>query len=752
MAPKDINRIRRILICGLVLLWGAFSAPGNGRAGPPPGGSFEEGLLLYRKGDYAPALKVFQRLGEETGDPRVAADSIFMQGQALRGLQNWPEAAQTFSRAAQTHPWLGDYALFSQGEALEKADEGEKSLGAYQRLVQDFPESLLVPQARLRMAEIYLQRGDYADAVETCDRILQGVPWKDSLARALFLLGQAREGLGQWPEAVKTYQELWLKAPLNGSAKKARTRWEFLIQEKKAPEEKIAPEALSQRALLLYQANSFEAALREMNQIQGYPPQSYPSSYAGEIWVDDLYFHRGMCHFRMKQYSQAVEAFDLLIGHSRNEGMAEKSLFWKFKTQVRNGRKEEALDTFSLFQAAYPRSTYQAQALYLKAVVYEDLGETEKAVSAYREAGEKFPQSPYRFAALWKAGWLLYKKNDLLPALQAWDQLKRGGPPARWMEKVLYWEGKALEKGGLPREAEEHFTRLSQDFPHSFYRQLKYSQGRLPAAPRGPFPPPQDPPLAPFLEGKADPPGPTAVHLEKGRVLTRLGLLPLAVGELEAAEAGGANLEEVWMEISRLYREDEEYYRSNVLVRKKFTLKPLSARPLDKERSLYRLAYPVGNPSLLCHYAQLHSLDPALLCALILEESRFQVQAVSPAGARGLMQVMPQTGRRIARGLRMRRFSAKKLFDPEVNIRLGSWYFARMLEEFGGKVHLALAAYNAGPIMVRKWLADGTCSGDDAFVENIPFPETRNYVIRVMGSAQVYRFLYWPQPEKPAQP
>jgi soluble lytic murein transglycosylase len=752
MARKEMSGIRRILVSGLILLGGAFSPPGEGLAGTTPEEQFAQGLLSYRKGDYAPALKVFQRLGEETKDSRLAADLIFMQGQALRGLQNWPEAAQAFSRAAETHPLLGDYALFFQGEALEKAGEGEKSLGSYQRLIQQYPQSLLIPQARLGMAEIYLQRGDYANAVETCDRILQDVPWKDSHAQGRFVLARAREGLGQWPEAVKTYRELWLKNPLHGNAKKARTRWEFLIQEKKAPEEKISPEALFHRALQFYQANSFEAALREMNQIKGYPPQSYPSYYAGEPWVDDLYFHRGMGYFRTKQYSKAIELFDLLIRHSRNEGMAEKSVFWKFQTQARSGRKEEALNTFSLFQAAYPQSSFLAQTLYLKATVHEDLGELEKAVSTYREVGEKFPQSPYRFAALWSAGWLPYQKNDLLPALQTWDQLKKMEPPSRWMEKLLYWGGKALEKSGRPREAEEHHARLSRDFPHSYYRQLISLRGRAPLAPKGPFPVLQDPPLPPFLEVKADSSGAKAVHLEKGRLLTRMALLPLAAEELEAAEGEGANLEEMWMEISRLYREAEEYHRSNLLVRKKFTLKSLSGQPSDKERSLYRLAYPVGNPSLVDRYAQARNLDPALLCALILEESRFQVQAVSPAGARGLMQVMPQTGKRIARELKIRRFSGEQLFDPAVNIRLGSWYFARMLEEFGGKVHLALAAYNAGPHMVRKWLANGRSAGDDEFVENIPYPETRNYVIRVMGSAQIYRFLYWPQPEKPAQP
>jgi soluble lytic murein transglycosylase len=251
---------------------------------------------------------------------------------------------------------------------------------------------------------------------------------------------------------------------------------------------------------------------------------------------------------------------------------------------------------------------------------------------------------------------------------------------------------------------------------------------------------------------KTNSPSPKSIHLEKGRLLARLALTPWAIDELEAAEGEGGALDEKWIEVSRLYRESEEYYRSNLLVRKKFALKPLSSASSEKERTLYLLAYPLGNPSLVNRYSQTSNLDPALLSALILEESRFQVQAVSPAGARGLMQVMPQTGRQIARELKVRPFSEDQLFDPAVNIHLGSWYFARMLEEFEGKVHLALAAYNAGPQAVRKWLAGGRSLAEDEFVENIPYLETRNYVIRVIGSAQVYRLLYRPQSDRPVQP
>ena len=746
---KDWRKILLILISSLFpFFWTGYSALSAGQLSEE---KFERGLSFFKKGEYAQALEIFQQLEAESGESRLRPDAVFMQGQALQALHSWPEAAQAFSRAAESRGPLSDYALFFQGEALQKMEEGEKGIEAFQRLVTAYPQSLLVKQGRLRMAELYSQMGNYLKTLEISERFLKEDAWKDSFPQALLWLGQAREGLEQWPEALKTYQELWLKYPLHPNASQAKSRWESLVQERGIPAEKIPPEALLQRALLFYKANSFEAALGEMNQIEGLPPLSYPVHYHGEFWVDELYFHRGMCYFRLKQYSQAVEAFDLVVRNSRNEGAAEKSLFWMLQTFVRSGRYDEALSAQSLLQASYPQSLFMAQALYLQAAVNEEMGETVKAVSIYREMMDKYPESPLRFEALWNTGWILYLRKDYPAAIQAWDRLKNMEPNFRWLEKVLYWKGRALGKMGQIQEAEESYSELLRKFPTSYYSQLFLARGEPLVSSKGPFAILKDRPLIPFLAEKANLSGAQISHLEKGRVLARLSLLSPAVEEFEAAEAEGDNLDEVWMEISRLYREAEEYYRSNLLVRRKFALKPLTSRPTEREKVLYLLAYPPGNPSLINRYASSRNLDPALLCAVILEESRFHSQALSPAGARGLMQIMPLTGKKVAKELQLQQFSTDQLFQPNVNVRLGSWYFAKLLKEFGGKVHVALAAYNAGPHMARKWLADGRSAAEDEFVENIPYSETRNYVIRVITSAQVYRTLYWP-PEKPAQP
>jgi soluble lytic murein transglycosylase len=301
------------------------------------------------------------------------------------------------------------------------------------------------------------------------------------------------------------------------------------------------------------------------------------------------------------------------------------------------------------------------------------------------------------------------------------------------------------------QEAEENYQQLRKNYPASYYTQLVANRGRSLKSRRIIPDSLQAPILPPFFKLETHPDEPVHYHFEKGILLARLGLISMAVDELEAAEGNGKSFDEMRLEISRLYREVGEYHRSALLVRKNVKLRPFTGPLLESERNLFLLAYPLGNPSWINPYAKKHKLDAAFLSAVILEESRFNPQAVSPAGARGLMQVLPSTANQIVQRIKVRPYSESLLFDPEMNLRLGSWYLSSLLEEFGGKETLALAAYNAGPHMVRQWMAKTPAMREDEFVENIPYAETRNYVIRVLSSAQVYRMLYG-SPKKSAEP
>jgi soluble lytic murein transglycosylase len=158
-------------------------------------------------------------------------------------------------------------------------------------------------------------------------------------------------------------------------------------------------------------------------------------------------------------------------------------------------------------------------------------------------------------------------------------------------------------------------------------------------------------------------------------------------------------------------------------------------------RALIRWYYPLHYRSILVQQASAHGLDPYLVAAVIRTESGFKPDATSSRGARGLMQIMPETGEWAARQLRLP-FSPEMLYEPEYNIRLGCWYLASLRDEFGGDLVLSLAAYNAGRSNVKRWLDERQWTGESHRLDQIPFPETRHYVAKVLRDVERYRMIY----------
>lgn len=155
--------------------------------------------------------------------------------------------------------------------------------------------------------------------------------------------------------------------------------------------------------------------------------------------------------------------------------------------------------------------------------------------------------------------------------------------------------------------------------------------------------------------------------------------------------------------------------------------------------------YPLRYTAIVAAEARKNALDPHLVAAVIRVESRYRPQATSSVGARGLMQVLPETGRWAAGRLGIHSFHPDQLFEPETNVAVGTWYLAHLRAEFNGNILAALAAYNGGRHNVHAWLQSGRWDGTLAGLGGIPFPETRHFVRAVMRDYHVYRWLYGPQ-------
>ena len=153
------------------------------------------------------------------------------------------------------------------------------------------------------------------------------------------------------------------------------------------------------------------------------------------------------------------------------------------------------------------------------------------------------------------------------------------------------------------------------------------------------------------------------------------------------------------------------------------------------------LRFPVYYSAQVHTNAELQGLDPALVLGLIRQESIFNKDAESIVGARGLMQVMPKTGMQIARDMRETWQSDNSLFNPDVNVRYGTFYYKQLLRQFHGHFALSIAAYNAGSGRVAKWLPSFESMPADIWIETIPFKETRKYVTSVLSYAIIYQQL-----------
>jgi soluble lytic murein transglycosylase len=153
-----------------------------------------------------------------------------------------------------------------------------------------------------------------------------------------------------------------------------------------------------------------------------------------------------------------------------------------------------------------------------------------------------------------------------------------------------------------------------------------------------------------------------------------------------------------------------------------------------------RTYFPVKYLDIISENAEKYGLDPEFICGVIRQESRFNIAAVSHKGASGLMQLMEPTAYWVAEEMGLKNFDYENILNPELNIAMGCWYINWLMERFGNE-EAALLAYNAGAGRVSQWLADDIIEPQKFSLSAVPYPETRNYVKRVLFYKKVYRVL-----------
>jgi soluble lytic murein transglycosylase len=359
---------------------------------------------------------------------------------------------------------------------------------------------------------------------------------------------------------------------------------------------------------------------------------------------------------------------------------------------------------------------------------------------------QEYPKGTWTDVALWLQGWLAYKQREFPAAVAFWGRLLAEESGSRWRVPALYWRGRAFEALKRTAEATQAYRTLLDTAPDQPYYRLRAGERltflKVKAAPTPP--PPASRPVRPSAA--------SGLHAQKARALQGLGLADEAVEEWSEQvrsrpeeRTGLAEACDVFLDLGR--------YDKAVWVGGR-VLRPLFAQESGKTPipGFWQCDYPPGYLDLVRAYAAQRGLDPYLVLGLIREESAFAPRAVSRTGARGLMQLMPQTADLTARENKLPPAAPAALETPEVNIRIGVNHLADLYREFGGNLSLTLASYNAGKQPVQRWIQRFGAADEVEFVEDIPYSETRGYVKRVLGSYERYRSLYGTQPTESREP
>lgn len=468
---------------------------------------------------------------------------------------------------------------------------------------------------------------------------------------------------------------------------------------------------------------AYQAALAGNSGPEPSPPLSQEQRHHAQLEI-------GHAQFSLRHYPEAVASFAALLP-------APEPRFWHARAVARSGEYATAIRLFEAI-GAIEDPKYGSFALYLAATLLEDRDEHPRAMKLYHSVALREGATDRGRDALWRLGWAAYRRDDFENARLFLTDLA-GRAEGLDRLRPAYWMARTMEQDGDPALAQREFARLARDYPLSYYGWR--ASERLSAVPADANPKAaRQAPVDKLLDRGSS--QIEALETLRVAVLLAADLPELAERELGSFAANARGIEDR-KTVASLYARAGAYYPAQRLVVDAYA-ESLSEGLQQGDEALWWLSWPPAYKSLvLAEFPDEAIIEPALVWAIMREESSYRPTITSSAGARGLLQIMPETGAQLAEKRGLEDFEADDLFSPRINIKLGSAYLDELGRRFPGRISAAIGSYNAGPTAVDSWLRGAQANReDDVWVEDIPYAQTRSYVKRVLRSLQVYRAFY----------
>ncbi|HKY07619.1 MAG TPA: transglycosylase SLT domain-containing protein [Candidatus Binatia bacterium] len=651
----------------------------------------------------------------EKGETFATAYALYSGGKS-------GEAKELFSRMVDSEFRLADYSLYYLAAIAFNESNWEQSRQHLSQLTQGFPQSIWSQPAALLLAKIEIAEKRHLQAGEILRQMRQDKSTKRELAdEALYLLAQVSEGQGEARRAYALYDELRNVSP--------HSRWTAMARKAQARLRNRHPDLFPLQTTLSLEEEA-DRLVRERQTGEGeiiYKKLLNISS-DGESRLR-LLTKLSALYLSVRNRGDALPLLHQIARSFPKSSEAGRALYQIGQILWNRHDNAEALTYFNSVLEKYPQSAYVDRAQFAAADIHEYFGRKNEAARMYAKLIKQHPGSPVRDDSHWRLAWLYYRNGDITEAAATFRSLAAQSKNGSLTVAALYWQARSTERIGEVESAKQLYRRIFNSGTESYYQELALrALERL-------GDPANEPAFArPLPVSESDPEISADVnfHLSRARTLADLSLHQLAIAELDEINARSKPSPALRLTLMR------EYFRSHAYGR---SLNIANQAPLSQnERNFYR--YPLAFWELIQQKAQERDLDPYLVLALIRQESLFDTRARSPAAALGLMQLIPPTAARVARQLSLPAPTQEMLFEPDVNLTLGTQYLKDLLLRYSNSWQKAVAAYNAGEAAVDRWEREIMTDDIEEFVERIPYLETRGYVKLVLRNHRIYKKLY----------
>lgn len=651
----------------------------------------------------------------------------YLMGHHYQDLKIYSKAIEEYEGVIGVDPLLADYARYYLAECYALSGDYKQAVQEYKKLITEHPDSLRAASAGFKIAKILSDLGRLKEAIEQYKSVLKDVPAERSRDEIYYLIGRNYERLNVPQDALENYRQVGSGSYFGLEAAKR-------IEGLKQSGVQIRDEDRYAVALAYFEHRDYQKAIEYLKRfIRDYPH--------GQNLSPQARYYLGQSYSKTKKYALSISEYHELVTMYPQGPKLKEAYYQAARDYERLGHYHIAIEKYGRFVTRFPESELADDAYYRMGICCEELDDIPDAIEAY----QKVPKGDMATRALNNLAKIYFKQGKFTPLIKTCRKLVNEYPDSQFVPRSQFWIGRGQEKSSNYQEAVSTYQALIKHSPDSLYAQraklclekilARESKTESKSAKIKPKMPDSGIKIALDLPKVKIEPGRNLDYFKRAITFLEIERYQEALEQLRAIRKRLPQLADSFLlPIALIYQQQGAYNRALA------NIEAIASESSYRPEKLEYLLYPRYYDKWVEEFSRKYDLDPLLVYSVIREESRFGTSSTSSANAQGLMQIIPSTGKWIAKQLGFESFRTENLYEPEINIQMGCFYLAHLLKNYDGNLVCALAAYNGGSGNVSRWLAP---SGDiDEFMVNITFSETERYVEKVVGSYNAYKRIY----------